>query len=217
VAIGEFPSELPLKSAPFQPDSYSVGRQGSMTVSESQAPMTLGFLTVVHHEVHGYFGGYLLLNANGRPLEFHCTAPLKPNRAQEILYGPTLEPYLYGEQIGQTLIAKSKAKPQAVCTDLAAVLAAREFVSLPIALVEGCTEPPTPEKPARDVRMDAAHGPAVLKSFVLGRNRLAVSSRHPQDQAELANRLAEVVEHVDLLEPFDRIRAAIEEAQRTSR
>ena len=51
----------------------------------------LGFLTVVEHPQHGLFGGYLLLNHGGRPLEFHCTAPIKPNRAQEILYGPTLD------------------------------------------------------------------------------------------------------------------------------
>ena len=52
----------------------------------------------------------VLLNAAGRPLEFHCTAPIKPNRAQEILYGPTLESFLYGEQIGQTLIGQSNFK-----------------------------------------------------------------------------------------------------------
>ncbi len=59
----------------------------------------------------------MLLNAAGRPLEFHCTAPVKPNRTQEILYGPMLKPYLYGEQIGQTLLAKSKLMPVVVCTD----------------------------------------------------------------------------------------------------
>ena len=42
----------------------------------------------------------MLLNLAGRPLEFHCTAPVKPNRVQQILYGPSLQPYLYGEQIG---------------------------------------------------------------------------------------------------------------------
>ena len=48
----------------------------------------LGFLTVLEHPQHGLFGGYLLLNLAGRPVEFHCTAPVKPNRAQQILYGP---------------------------------------------------------------------------------------------------------------------------------
>lgn len=187
-----------------------------MGVSESPAPITLGFLTVVEHETHGYFGGYLLLNANGRPLEFHCTAPVKPNRAQEILYGPTLEPYLYGEQIGQTLISKTKARPLAVCTDLAAVLAAREFVSVPLALIEN-GEPPTSNNSPGRYRIDSMHTRPTLKCFELGRNRVAVSDRHPGDQAELAERLAGVAENLDLREPFDRIRGAIEEAQRTGR
>ena len=64
----------------------------------------LGFLTVVEDQKSGLFGGYLVLNSAGRPLEFHCTAPVKPTRAQEILYGPTLKSYLYGEQIGKTLL-----------------------------------------------------------------------------------------------------------------
>ena len=63
-------------------------------------------------------GGYLVLNATGRPLEFHCTAPVKANRAQQILFGPTLESFLYGEQIGQTLVAKSGLAPLAIYTDV---------------------------------------------------------------------------------------------------
>src|SRR4051812_23172961 len=58
------------------------------------SPAALGFLTVVEDEQQGLVGGYLLLNPLGRPVEFHCTAPVKPNRAQQILYGPTLRPYL---------------------------------------------------------------------------------------------------------------------------
>ena len=75
-----------------------------MSTMDAKSKPTLGFLTVVEHPQYGLFGGYLVLNTAGRPLEFHCTAPIKPNRAQEILYGPTLESFLYGEQIGQTLI-----------------------------------------------------------------------------------------------------------------
>ncbi len=96
---------------------------------------TLGFLTVVEHSQYGLFGGYLILNTAGRPLEFHCTAPIKPNRAQEILYGPTLESFLYGEQIGQTLISQGSALPLLVCTDREPALAAREHVSPPVVLV----------------------------------------------------------------------------------
>jgi len=57
------------------------------------------------------------------PLEFHCTAPVKPNRAQQILYGPTLEPYLFGEQIGQSLLSKAAVEPEVICTDRPPALA----------------------------------------------------------------------------------------------
>src|SRR5262245_24885564 len=104
-------------------------------MSTTKPLASLGFLTVVEHVELGLLGGYLLLNASGRPLEFHCTAPVKPNRAQEILYGPTLKPYLYGEQIGRTLLARSKLTPVLVCTDSEAMLAVRDHTHIPVALV----------------------------------------------------------------------------------
>jgi hypothetical protein len=195
-----------------------------MGTKEPKTPMALGFLTVVEHESHGFFGGYLVLNTNGRPLEFHCTAPIKPNRAQEILYGPTLQSYLYGEQIGQTLVAKSQVKPLVICTDQASALAVREFVSAPVALVVSAISPEGNDSPpsnataaARTFRVDRAHSQPLLASFELGRNRLAISPGHDEDRGELESRLSSLADHFDLAEPFDRIRGAIEEAQRTGR
>ena len=106
-----------------------------MNTIDSKSKPALGFLTVVHHPQYGLFGGYLILNTAGRPLEFHCTAPIKPNRAQEILYGPTLESFLYGEQIGQALIGQGGATPLLVCTDKEPALAAREYIATPLVLV----------------------------------------------------------------------------------
>lgn len=191
-----------------------------MSSTDPKPLPAIGFLTVVRYEQHGFLGGYLVLNTSGRPLEFHCTAPVKPNRAQEILYGPTLEPYLYGEQIGQALIAKSQLLPLAICTDLAAVLSVREFVAPPVALVvasaETNTEPPSAPIAAVHHRFDAGHA-AVRPMFQLGANRLAVAATHADDQARVADALRPVAEHFDLSEPFERIRGAIDEAQRSSR
>jgi hypothetical protein len=190
-----------------------------MPHSEPKPLNAIGFLTVIRHEQHGFFGGYLLLNSNSRPIEFHCTAPVKPNRAQEILYGPTLEPYLFGEQIGQALISKTKTKPMAVCTDLVAVLAVRDFVSLPVALVQA---PSKIESDGRDTavpqwRIDAGHEQPRLITFQLGPNRLAVPPSRADDRAEMTERLSAFADQLDLSEPFDRIRSAIEEAQRAAR
>lgn len=174
----------------------------------------IGFYTVVLHEQHGLFGGLLLLNLQGRPVEFHCTAPLKANRAQEILYGSTLESYLYGEAIGRALLAKASTEPQFVCVDQGAALALRECCDPPVTLVVPQPEPGASSEPL--FRVDSAHA-ASSRIFNLGRNRAAVHRRFADDEAAVATRAAGLPEHFDLLEPFARIRGAIEEAQRSGR
>ena len=95
----------------------------------------LGFLSVTEHPKLGLIGGYLVLNTAGRPLEFHCTTPVKPSRTHEILYGNTLEAYLYGEQIAGTLLSRSKTPVSFVMTDTPAVLAAQENSEIPVGFV----------------------------------------------------------------------------------
>ncbi|GIW90688.1 MAG: hypothetical protein KatS3mg109_1120 [Pirellulaceae bacterium] len=95
----------------------------------------LGFLTVVESSEWGCTGGYLLISGSGRPVEFHCTAPVRVTRAQEILYGPTLRPVLFGEQMGRALLDKARRKPACICTDLAEILALRPMVDLPVVMV----------------------------------------------------------------------------------
>lgn len=187
-----------------------------MGTSAGKTKATLGFVTVVEDPQHGLFGGYLILNTSGRPLEFHCTAPLKPNRAQQILYGATLESFLYGEQIGQTLLGNGKFEPLVVCTDREPMLSVRELVSLPVALVMPEEEAATENPAGKTYRLDAAHGAAALKTFSVGRNRLAVPSRF-DDSETICRRLSEINDTFDLAEPFQRIREAIREAQQAAR
>lgn len=175
----------------------------------------IGFLTVVKHPQHGLFGGLLVLNHGGRPLEFHCTTPLKPNRAQEILFGFTLESYLYGEQIGRTLLAQAQGSLSAAFTDLAPVLSAREQVDVPLLWVH---PPAAPRDDRPLLRLDSAHVPGAGSSpFQFGRNRLSTAPGYSGDESLIAARLASGVDRLDLLEPFSRIREAIEEAQRSGR
>jgi len=174
---------------------------GNCDSRASNSRPALGFLTVVQNSQYGLFGGYLILNTAGRPLEFHCTAPIKPNRAQEILYGPTLESFLYGEQIGQTLINQGGINPLLVCTDREPALAAREYMTTPLVLV-----------------LDQPHrGGPRLVTFQLGRNHLALPERAEGDRQLITEGLAELADSFDLAEPFQRIRDAIEEAQQAVR
>jgi hypothetical protein len=169
-----------------------------MSASTSKTAPCLGFLTIVENAELGLLGGYLLLNVSGRPLEFHCTAPVKPSRTQEILYGPTLRPFMCGELFGQSLLAKSKLTPLVVCTDSDDVLAARAHSDVPMALV-------------------LPDGVEDSKSFPLARNRVAVPAAHAADGASIRDCWPSEAEGLDLLEPFARIREALEEAQKSTR
>ena len=190
-----------------------------MSSTDPKPLPSLGFLTVVQYEQHGFLGGYLVLNTSGRPLEFHCTAPVKPNRAQEILYGPTLEPYLYGEQIGQALIAKSQLEPLVICTDLEPVLAVREYVSMPVTLVVQAEATPEASASAagRVYRVDAAAERLKRPVFSLGSNRLSIAPAYADDEQRVTAALTPLSDPFDLSAPFERIRGAIDEAQRSGR
>src|SRR5688572_14135678 len=88
-----------------------------MDADSVKALAAFGFLTVLESPEHGLFGGYLVLSPQGRPLEFRCSTPVIASRAQEILYGPTLRPYLLADVIGQSLVAGSELPVQALLTD----------------------------------------------------------------------------------------------------
>ncbi|MEO8495895.1 MAG: hypothetical protein ABI614_12540 [Planctomycetota bacterium] len=186
-----------------------------MSASGSKSVPSVGFLTVQEFTDLGLIGGYLILNAVGRPLEFHCTAPVRPNRAQEILYGPTLAPFLYGEQIGQTLVAKGKSRPMFVCTDVEPVLSAREFVSAPVVWITRGGEEVNGQ-----LRLDAAHSTTPvplsrkLVRFQLASHQAAIAEEHARDRDKIVEQWTPHATAMDLLEPFSRLREAIEEAQR---
>jgi hypothetical protein len=106
-----------------------------MSASKTMTDFSFGFMTVADLGSAVLIGGYLVLNCLGRPLEFHCTEPVKPNRAQEILYGPTLRSFLCGEQIGQALLRHCQIETELILTDSDAVLSLRDFTDTPVLCV----------------------------------------------------------------------------------
>jgi hypothetical protein len=208
--VPKVPDEAGARGAP-------AATSAAPSVDSDAAQRAVGFLTVLEHEQHGLVGGYLLLNSAGRPLEFHCTVPVKPNRAQQILFGPTLAPYLYGEQIGQALASKSALVPLVVCTDVEAALALRDYTSLAMALVLAAPDESTTANPTSPWRVDAAHTASPhLSWFSVGRNSMAVAHGRDGDRQTIVAQ-SDILGEFDLSEPFERIREAIEEAHKGAR
>ncbi len=197
---------VPEKAAKTKPSTAEAARK-----SAPPQDVLLGFLTVIGNTQSGLYGGYLLINSAARPVEFHCSAPVQANRAQQILYGPTLEPYLFGELIAATLISSAKNRAALICTDCAAVLIARKGISTPMVLV--ATE--------RDAASNEVHGEAqpashqlVLTDFDVAEKKLAAWREFAADVPHARSYLEKLGSSFDLVEPFERIRLAIQEAQR---
>lgn len=165
-----------------------------------------GFLSVVEDQQHGFFGGYLVLSQLGRPLEFHCSTPILPSKAQRILYGPTLRSFVLGELIGQTLVKKSQLAVEAVLTDDPEMLGLGLFWQGNLARVSD------QERNACELGQSLSDAP----TCEIDGYRLTGSSTCGWTDESLSELLAPLVSYVDLAEPFQRIREAIEEAQRVS-
>jgi hypothetical protein len=167
--------------------------------SGNHDPFRLGFLTAVEDGERGLLGGLLVTNHFGRPLEFQCTAPIKPNRTQQILYGPTLRPFLLAEVIGRTLVEKVSVMPHLVLVESPELLELRPHVDVPVASL---------------MRMDESHTGSD-GGFQLGQQRLLFHRDFGDDRTAIARRAGDVPESADLQEPFERIREALNETIKT--
>ena len=221
-------SDLPSPAAdrqPRGPAAVAVPRRSPGPSLKSLS--VLGFLTVLDAPPHGLFGGYLIVNPSGRPLEFHCTEPVKPSRAQQILYGPTLAPFLYAEQIGQTLFTKARQTAPLVLTDVVPALDLRSYIDVPVVLVptdDGLSDSsaglPFDSAPPRRLsvaptRVDVPHVLTPhLVTVQVAQQRVALAADQDKDLDWLERELGAVAQRLDLAEPFARIREAICEAQR---
>ena len=139
----------------------------------------------------GHVGGLLVTNHLGRPLEFQCTAPVKANRTQEILYGPTLVPFLLCDLIGRTLLDKIGVKPHLVLVDDERLLDLREQAGVPLALLQG------------------GEGQESLPGRTLGRQRVSLHPAFAADAEVLESARRRLPADADLSEPFARVRDAL--------
>ncbi len=162
-------------------------------------PFRLGFMETMEVDGRGHIGGLLITNQNGRPLEFQCTTPVKPNRTQEILFGETLRPWILGELIGCTLLDRVAFKPNIVITSDDALLELRNHTSIPVAC-------------ASDVKAKLAEQGVTLK---LGTSILRFHRAHARDADTIAKQQHLLPDSADLAEPLERVREALSETVKT--
>ncbi|NBO92517.1 MAG: hypothetical protein EBV06_09455 [Planctomycetia bacterium] len=154
--------------------------------------LNLGFL-FVHQENGGYLGAYMVINSLGRPLEFRISSAVQPNKVQQVLYGSTLVPYIFGELIGKALVEKAAVPAQLIITNCEPALDLRLKIDIPVAWL-------TEEQRAGAIEL--ARG-----------GRLIVHPRVPEDETKI-NTVLESISSLDFNEPFIRVRDAMGEARK---
>ena len=169
-----------------------------MTNVESPASH-FGFLSIVDLGSEVLIGGYLIVNAWGRPVEFHCTEPVKPNRAQQILYGATLRPFVCSEQIGPALVDNASIRPCVLCTDLAEMLFVRHSVDVPVVCLT-------------DRKLEIAE---TTECTIAGHSAY-VSDQHESDRSLVECEIDRISGAWEITEPFERIKAAVTEIQKAA-
>ena len=163
---------------------------------------TIAYYTVVDDDRTGWTGGLLVLSGGGRPIEFQCTLPVRPSRAHEILFGPTLRDHLIGEVIGSLLVKKVRTPISLLCCDQPEALQIEAAVGFPVALVVEAAE--NEEGPISDETM------AGFTSVPLVGSTLRVAMEQADQVRAITSKLSDLP---DAIEPFERIREAIKEAQ----
>jgi hypothetical protein len=166
--------------------------------AESNGTLLVGFVAIVEREDGSYEGSYLCTDQGGAPVECWYTSPIKPTRAQKLLYGAALEPQLLGRCIAGAMLKNLEHKPTVVLTDrevVARSLAEHDFPVLQITFG------------ASDIRDGDTAQSVETRAGTVGIRWLGKD----------ASRAKEVIGRIsglDIMEPFQRIKKILDEVRK---
>jgi hypothetical protein len=130
-------------------------------------------------------GGCLVTDGSTRPLEFRVSGAIRPTSLQKILYGDTLHEYICNELVGLPMLKALEATPGLVLVRDAEFLKLRPYVETPVLWVRATVDGQYVLQALPGHDQEAEAGRDVLPKRLRGRN---------------------------IMEPFLRIRTALEEA-----
>lgn len=171
-----------------------------MAKDDDNRESTYGFLSIIEIDQLGYCGGLLVLTSRGRPLEFHCTAPVAANRAQQILYGQTLKEFVCCDQIGVSLVKKVKSALDIAMVDERGFLPLADLLQVPVAAIID-----------RESVREGEDGLVAAAGNLLEIDSQSFEVRGGECDG-VERLISQFVRSLPAAEPFERIRLAISEA-----
>lgn len=190
----------------------------------------IGYLSAIEMNGVGFVGGLLIVNQNARPLEFHCTSPFQPSQAQRVLYGGTLKKCLLAEQIPTALIQKTKRRPDIILVNEVLMLEVRDVFQKPVGCLTANLDESETENRCRSDAEDSISNTASVPissepdTLRIGSTlfvqhdsfSFAVHQSFDSDQQSIVRGLQQVAMHVDVDEPFERLKLALGETGKAS-
>lgn len=166
-----------------------------------------GYLVVRVGDDGSYTGGLMVTDRHGLPLDFRYTDPVTPTRLQRALYGTALDRYLRSEVVLKTLLGAVQQRPALLLVEDERLLD-EEISGCPVVFAGASRaaplgEPGTLQEEGESVylaQVDAGSAPL----------RVAMSASRGEEISGVVGSLVELSQSMDVLEPADRVRQALE-------
>ena len=158
----------------------------------------------------GIMGAILVTDAETKPLEFRVTAPIKTTNFQKTLYGDVLLEHILVELISLPLINAISEEIDLILVKDPLFLGVNNKQGVRVVRVhnEGGQNGST-KKDKQDVHLIGTNGSTLY---------IETSKKYESELAEIKDTINSLAESRNLLEPFDRLKAACEQVhlQKTS-
>ena len=169
--------------------------------------LKIAYIVILNLEDGGYLGGIMVVDRRGLPLEFHYTEKVNPTKIQKILYGSVLSKFIKENVIGENLAKAIKTKADLLILSDAELEIEETGFNVPVVYLEK-TKAETLNPPQKSPEANASE-------VIFQPNKY----KHPfkvrflnvegEAQKKVVDKLMQISETLDLLEPITRIKEAL--------
>jgi hypothetical protein len=169
----------------------------------------IGFYSLLpSRDEKGHLGALLITDTLGKPQEFRVTYPVKPTLLQRQLYGDSLIPHIGIELCGIPLFKELNNKPILLMVADTQFLGLAQTTSCSVAYIErlGETMHIDDGESSGNIQEKINHASGRFQPLLCELPPGSDESEH----TETIEQISRFFLRIDLLEPFDRIRVAID-------
>ena len=180
-----------------------------LTVTDRSDPL-IAYMTLTAISPGLFRGGVLVVDTDGKPVDFRCTSAIKPNAMQKILYGDTLTGHMAVSLCGQPLMDAMTCNPSVMVVGRPGLLDLRRETCASVLWVRRQSDmiPRNETAPASDEQE--------LVASESGQFETVSISPHNAFAGDIDDGIPPIrllASAIDPLEPFSRIEAALKWVQ----